>query len=101
MKPAIKIRNHTDKVPTIEFHPVETSLLLAGSFDKTVALYDLRNPKENRKVWTMGSEIERVTWNTHDTNQFLVRITRRLFLLNWAQANVVFELSSVVVPTAT
>lgn len=74
MKQATKIRNHSDKIQTIEFHPNESFLLLAGSFDCTAALYDLRNPKENKKSWQIENGIERVAWNTFTFNQFIVRI---------------------------
>ncbi len=45
LKQATKIKNHTDKVQSIQFHPIESFSLLSGSSDKTVALYDCRNPK--------------------------------------------------------
>ncbi len=73
MKQAIKIKNHKKKVQSLKFHPVESFSLLSGSADGTVCLYDCRNPKENKKSWSLTeeNEIEQVLWNKFEPNQFL------------------------------
>jgi hypothetical protein len=45
-----------------------------------VCLVDCRdgNNKTSQHRWTFDSDIERVTWNTFDTNQYLVRIKLEL-----------------------
>jgi WD40 repeat protein len=72
LKQAVKIKNHSAKVQSIEFHPVESFSLLSGSSDQTVALYDCRNPKTNKKIWEFEYEIEEVLWNHKQPNDFLV-----------------------------
>ena len=58
---------------------MEAQNLLCGSNDPTVCLVDCRdaNSKVNQHRWTFDSDIERVTWNTFDTNQYLVDIKFR------------------------
>jgi len=72
LKQATKIRDNSKKVQSIKFHPIESFSLLSGSSDKTVTLYDCRNPKSNKKVWTLNGETEQVLWNQYEPNNFLV-----------------------------
>ena len=72
LKQAVKIKNHSEKVQSLEFHPVEAFSLLAGSADQTVALYDCRSPKTNKKIWEFEHEIEEVLWNHKQPNDFIV-----------------------------
>lgn len=75
-KPHTKITAFNEKVQSIQFCPTEAPLLLAGSCDGTVKLFDCRNPETvntDVKVWTYDEhEIERVLWNTGDSNYFWV-----------------------------
>lgn len=64
-----------NQIQSISWHPIEAQNLLSGSSDRTVCLIDCRdaNNKSKKHRWTFDSDIERVTWNTFDGNQFLVR----------------------------
>lgn len=73
LKLATKIKDNTEKVQSIKFHPVEAFSLLSGSSDKTVVLYDCRNPKANKKTWNLTAEIEQVLWNQYEPNHFIVK----------------------------
>lgn len=52
LKMATRIKQQTEKIQSLKFHPVEAFSLLSGCVDGTVALYDCRNPKSNFKTWT-------------------------------------------------
>jgi len=69
------------QIQSICWHPIEAQNLLSASSDQTVCLVDCRdaNNKTSQHRWTFDSDVERVTWNTFDTNQFLVRIKRDFF----------------------
>ena len=81
----------TKQIQSICWHPTEPQNLLSGSADQTVCLVDCRdaNNKNNQHRWTFDSDIERVAWNTFDSNQFLVRISRnfRSFSYEFSQAS--------------
>lgn len=64
------------QIQSICWHPSEAQNLLSGSGDQTVCLVDCRdaNNKSCQHRWTFDSDIERVTWNTFNTNQYLVRM---------------------------
>ena len=47
--------------------------------DQTVCLVDCRDSNKQTR-WTFDSDIERVTWNNFDTNQFLVNKIVWLFI---------------------
>ena len=72
LKLATRIKDNSEKVQSIKFHPIEAFTLLSGSADKTVTLYDCRNPKSNKKVWTLSGEVEQVVWNQFEPNHFIV-----------------------------
>jgi periodic tryptophan protein 1 len=60
-------------IQSICWHPTDAQNLLSGSDDRTVCLVDCRdaNNKTSQHRWTFDSDVERVTWNTFDTNQYL------------------------------
>ena len=72
LKQATKMKDNSEKVQSIKWHPVEAFTLLSGSSDKTVTLYDCRNPKANKKIWNLNGETEQVLWNHFEPNNFLV-----------------------------
>ncbi|KAK3089598.1 hypothetical protein FSP39_004904 [Pinctada imbricata] len=61
------IRQHNDKVQCLEWQPGDQQTLLTGSFDKSVRLFDCRNPKANVKKWNLSGEVEKVAWNTFNS----------------------------------
>lgn len=60
----------------MKFHPTEAQTLLTGSCDGTVKLFDCRDPEAistSFKLWRFnGCEIERVLWDTVNTNNYFV-----------------------------
>jgi len=74
MKMALHLNKlHEKQIQSICWHPIEAQNLLSASADRTVCLVDCRdaNNKTSQRRWTFDSDIERVTWNTFDTNQYL------------------------------
>jgi periodic tryptophan protein 1 len=60
-------RQHGDKVQTVQWHPVEDQLLLSGSYDGCVRLFDCRSPlADASRKWSLGGEVEKVLWNHHN-----------------------------------
>lgn len=64
---------HTDKVCAVAWHPVESTALLSGSYDRTVVAADMRAPDATAPRWGVESDVETVRWNPHDPNYFYVR----------------------------
>ncbi|CAH1800076.1 unnamed protein product [Owenia fusiformis] len=65
------LRQHKEKVQTIQWHPYEPQSLLSGGFDKSVIVYDCRSPEETHRNWKLGGEIERVVWDHFNPTYFL------------------------------
>lgn len=63
--------HHTDKVQTLEWNPAEGSVVLTGSYDKTVAAFDTRVPAAISK-WKVTADVEVVRWNPNEPQYFLV-----------------------------
>lgn len=76
MQPHTTIRAFEEKVQSLKFHATEAQMLLTGCCDGTVKLFDCRDPNEvdtSFKQWTFtGSEVERVYWDPHNTNNYFV-----------------------------
>lgn len=47
------------------------SLLLCASYDKTASIIDIRSPSEVYR-WKLTADVERVEWNYHKPQEFLV-----------------------------
>ena len=65
--------HHTDKVQCIQWNPVETSVLLSGSFDKKLAVFDA-NASENTSGVVeiqLNSDVESCLWNPHRPEQVI------------------------------
>ena len=63
---------HTDKICSIKWHPRDTTVLLSGSYDRTIVAADMRAPDAKVPRWGVESDVETVTWDTHDPNYFFV-----------------------------
>lgn len=61
---------HTGKVCALDWHPTESTILLSGSYDKSVVATDMRAPSAAAPKWLVDSDIERVRWDIHDPNFF-------------------------------
>lgn len=53
--------HHKGNVQVVSWHPTDPSLLLSGSFDKKVAILDVREPKPSAKV-KLDSDVECAIW---------------------------------------
>lgn len=75
-KPHTTIKAFQEKVQSIKFHQSEAQMLLTGSCDGTVKLFDCRDPNtvdSSYKQWSFtGAEVERVYWDPNDKNCYFV-----------------------------
>lgn len=63
---------HSDKVCALDWHPTESTILLSGSYDRSVVATDMRAPDAKAPRWIVDSDVERVRWDVHDPNYFYV-----------------------------
>ena len=63
---------HKDKVCALDWHPTESTILLSGSYDRTVIATDMRAPDATAPKWVVEADVERVRWDIHDPNFFFV-----------------------------
>ena len=66
---------HTDKVCALHFNPHEahSTILLTGSYDRTVCVADLRAAEGTKpKRWGVDSDVEQVRWDPHNEHVFYV-----------------------------
>ena len=61
---------HTDKVQIVKWNKTEESVLLTGSFDNTLKLYDVRSEKSAMTI-SIPSPIECCDWSTIDKYNFI------------------------------
>ena len=62
---------HTDKVCSLDWHPKESTVLVSGSYDRTVVAADMRAPDAKAR-WGVDADVESVRWDPHDPNFFYV-----------------------------
>lgn len=63
---------HSDKVCALDWHPRESTILLSGSYDRTVIATDMRAPDAQAPKWVVGADVERVRWDIHNPDFFYV-----------------------------
>ncbi|CAJ0825394.1 10394_t:CDS:2 [Entrophospora sp. SA101] len=64
--------HHKDKVQQVEWHPIESTILLSASFDKTVSAFDSRSP-DVISYWSLhDTEPECIKWDPLSPNNFYV-----------------------------
>ncbi|KAN0080920.1 WD40-repeat-containing domain protein [Elaphomyces granulatus] len=71
-KCAKSYQHHTDKICSLDWHPKGSTVLLSGSYDRTVAAADMRAPTAKAARWGVESDVENVRWDIHDPNFFYV-----------------------------
>lgn len=64
--------HHTDKVCTIAWHPKQASVLLSGSYDRTIVAADMRAPTAKVPRWGVESDVEQVRWDPQVEHTFYV-----------------------------
>ncbi|KAK5124270.1 hypothetical protein LTR85_001973 [Meristemomyces frigidus] len=64
--------HHTDKVCALSWHPTQSSVLLSGSYDRTIVAADMRAPTTAVPRWGVESDVEQVKWDPHNDNNFYV-----------------------------
>ncbi|KAK3111661.1 rRNA-processing protein [Teratosphaeriaceae sp. CCFEE 6253] len=64
--------HHTDKVCALSWHPSQASVLLSGSYDRTIVAADMRAPEAKVPRWGVESDVEQVRWDPHNENKFYV-----------------------------
>jgi periodic tryptophan protein 1 len=63
---------HNGKVCSLDWHPTQATILLSGSYDRTVIATDMRAPDAKAPQWIVEADVEQVRWNPHDPNYFYV-----------------------------
>ncbi|KIY03877.1 uncharacterized protein Z520_00568 [Fonsecaea multimorphosa CBS 102226] len=63
---------HSGKVCALDWHPTESTILLSGSYDRTVVATDMRAPDAAAPKWVVEADVEKVRWDIHDPNFFFV-----------------------------
>eukprot|EP00922_Rhytidocystis_sp_ex-Travisia-forbesii_P042923 GHVS01064162.1.p1 GENE.GHVS01064162.1~~GHVS01064162.1.p1 ORF type:complete len:511 (+),score=69.01 GHVS01064162.1:38-1534(+) len=63
--------HHSDKVQSVQWHPKEESMLLTGSFDKSVCLCDSRAQSVQLSC-PVPSDVESIVWDTHNSGRCMV-----------------------------
>lgn len=64
--------HHTDKVCSIDWHSKESTVLLSGSYDRSVVACDMRSAEGQVGRWTVPSDVECVRWDPLDSNIFYI-----------------------------
>lgn len=66
-------RHHKSKVASVQWNPVETSVLAAASYDRTVSVTDARESSSARIArYALTADPEALLWNHHMPASFLV-----------------------------
>jgi len=69
-KPARTIKDHTDKVQALQWHPMEPQVLLTGCCDGKARIFDCN--QVSHKSWTVDGEVEKVLWDHFNPFNFIV-----------------------------
>lgn len=70
-QPLINYREHFDKVQTVKFNKCEESVLLSGSNDHSIKIFDIRNQKSSTQV-KVNEYIESIDFSSTNKYRFLV-----------------------------
>eukprot|EP00924_Labyrinthula_sp_SR-Ha-C_P000967 snap_masked-scaffold_7-processed-gene-9.42-mRNA-1 protein AED:0.13 eAED:0.13 QI:0/-1/0/1/-1/1/1/0/425 len=61
--------HHKDKVQSIRFSPREANILLSGSFDRTIQVFDARDNRKSSTKYKLSADCEGAEWAKHDPFQ--------------------------------
>ena len=67
------IKEHQDKIQIVRWNRCEDNVLLSGSFDKTIKLFDMRSEAEGMSI-KVKNDIESADWCPLNSYQFLSNI---------------------------
>ncbi|KAF5382043.1 hypothetical protein D9615_004423 [Tricholomella constricta] len=70
---------HKDKVQAVQWNPKEPSVLLTGSYDRTVRTFDSRSPGSGVGA-ILGSDVEALRWDPWEDHGFYVSLENGLVL---------------------
>lgn len=62
---------HKDKVQAVQWNSVEPTVLLTGSYDRTVRTFDTRSPNDGVGA-VVGADVEAVRWDPWESTGFYV-----------------------------
>jgi periodic tryptophan protein 1 len=64
---------HKDKVQAVQWNEKEPTVLLSGSYDRTVRVFDSRAPDTGVGA-VLGADVEALRWDPWETHAFYVSI---------------------------
>ena len=64
--------HHTNKVQSVKWNPMESTVLATASFDKRVVVVDARKP-DAFSTFCIPAEVECMVWNPHNPATLIVR----------------------------
>lgn len=79
-KSAVAIRSfnvHKDKVQAVQWNEKEPTVLLSGSYDRTVRIFDSRAPDTGVGA-VLGADVEALRWDPWESHAFYVRCSSEL-----------------------
>lgn len=69
--PIINYKEHSDKVQTVKFNKCEDNVLLSGSYDHTIRIFDIRSEKSQFKI-NINSDIEAIEFSPLNKYRFMI-----------------------------
>lgn len=90
---------HKDKVQTVQWNDKEPTVLLTGSYDRTVRTFDSRAP-ETAFYAQLGAEVEALRWDPWESHSFFVSLENGL-VLNYDARTLPSDNSSLAKPIFT
>ncbi|KAH9847491.1 WD40 repeat-like protein [Lenzites betulinus] len=83
---------HKDKVQAVQWNQADPSVLLTGSYDRTVRTFDTRAPDAGVGA-VVGADVEALRWDPWETHSFYVSLENGL-VLNFDARTLPSDLSS-------
>ena len=69
---------HKDKVQSVQWNDKDPTVLLTGSYDRTVRVFDSRAPDAGVGA-TLGADVEALRWDPWESHSFYVSTTCYIF----------------------